>query len=422
MSLIYKPTSKQLEAVKILANPNNKHIMLSGGSRSGKTFQLIKAMIIRASKTRSRHAILRSVFNHAKTAIWLDTLPKVVELCFPHLKPKLIKSDYYLQLANESEIWVGGLDDAKRVEKILGKEYSTIFFNECSQIEYPAVRVALTRLAEKNDLKKKVYYDQNPPNKRHWTYWVFEKKINPEENVPLNSPESYASFRMNPFDNIENIDSDYIQMLKELPERDRLRFLEGEYTEDGMGCAYYAFNREKNVSEVTKQFGSIFIGMDFNVNPMSAIIAQIINQDIHVIDEAFLPNSDTYKMCHYLKTKNYMGSVIPDSTGRNRKTSGQTDFQILKENGFQVIDTHNPYIVDRVNNLNRLLHQGRIKINPKCVKLIADLERVQWDKTGSDLDEGKDRQLTHISDALGYLAYRILPMIQQQPTTIKPFA
>ena len=52
-------------------------------------------------------------------------------------KLKQHRTDGYFSLGNKSEIWIGGLDDQERVEKILGKEYVTIFLNECSQIPYP---------------------------------------------------------------------------------------------------------------------------------------------------------------------------------------------------------------------------------------------------------------------------------------------
>ena len=150
---LFKRTIAQTKAT-ILMGSDATHIMSYGGSRSGKTFNIIRAIIIRASKTRSRHVILRLNFNHCKTSIWLDTLPKVLRICFPDLLVTWNKSDYFLTLPNGSEIWIGGLDDDKRVEKILGKEYSTIFFNECSQISWSSIQVALTRLAEKSDLKK----------------------------------------------------------------------------------------------------------------------------------------------------------------------------------------------------------------------------------------------------------------------------
>ena len=180
--------------------------MLYGGSRSGKTFIIVFAIIVRACKVKSRHVMLRGTFNSIKTSIWLDTMPKVLSIAFPKLIYHLNKTDYYLILPNGSEMWSWGLDDDKRVEKILGKECSTIFFNECSQLAYSSVQIALTRLAEKNSLKKKVYYDENPPSKKHWSYWVFIKKLCPIEIEPKEDPENYASMVMNPKDNMENID------------------------------------------------------------------------------------------------------------------------------------------------------------------------------------------------------------------------
>ena len=46
-------TPKQLEAGKLLAGPAS-NIMLRGGSRSGKTFVLVRAIIIRAMKAARR--------------------------------------------------------------------------------------------------------------------------------------------------------------------------------------------------------------------------------------------------------------------------------------------------------------------------------------------------------------------------------
>ena len=111
-------------------------------------------------------------------------------------------------------------------------------------------------------------------------------------------------------------------------------------------------------------------------------------------------------MCDYLKRKGYIGNVIPDSTGKNRKTSGKSDHQILRENGFNVVPTRNPFVTDRVNNLNRLFTSDKIIIDPKCKKLIGDLEKVVW--KNEKLDQNTDPLLTHVSDALGYGAYKLM--------------
>ena len=141
-------TEKQHEALELLAGPA-KHILLAGGSRSGKTFLLVWAVVVRALKaTRSRHAILRFRFGHVKQSIVYDTFPRVMQTCFPGLEYDLSKSDWYATMPNGAEIWFGGLDDKERTEKILGTEFATIYLNECSQIQYSARNVATTRLAQ----------------------------------------------------------------------------------------------------------------------------------------------------------------------------------------------------------------------------------------------------------------------------------
>jgi PBSX family phage terminase large subunit len=337
-------------------------------------------------------------------------MPKVLRIAFPELKCKWNKTDYILELPNGSQIFFGGLDDKERAEKILGQEFSTLYFNECSQIDYSSIQIALTRLAEKNDLKKKAYFDFNPSTKSHWSYYLFEKKLNPIDDEPLINPDEYASFQMNPQDNIDNLDEEYIKLLEAMPEKERNRFLLGIFNDESNGQVYYSFRRDDHVKDIARQNGTLFLGMDFNVSPMTCVVGQLINNKFNVIDEIYLENSDTYKMAAELKARGYVGGrVCPDSTGRNRKTSGKSDFDILKEAGFVIESTSNPFVTDRVNNVNRLLSDNRIIISPKCKKLINDLEKVVWKDNKLD-QSGDNKSLTHISDALGYWLWKLDPI------------
>ena len=83
----YILTSDQMMAMQNLS-ADATHCALGGGSRSGKTFLIIRAIFMRACKVpNSRHLIARYRFNVCKTAIGLDTVPKVIRLCFPELPP-----------------------------------------------------------------------------------------------------------------------------------------------------------------------------------------------------------------------------------------------------------------------------------------------------------------------------------------------
>lgn len=236
-----KLTEKQQEAQAVIAGPAT-HILLIGGSRSGKTFLLIRNIVFRALKApKSRHAVFRFRFNACKSSVVQDTFPKVMQVAFPGVKFNLSKTDWYAEFENGSQIWFGGLDDKERAEKILGMEFVTIYLNEASQIPQASRDMAVTRLAqhvmqeiegrEPVPLKPRMYYDCNPPSKAHWTYKLFVLKQDPDTRQGLSKPEDYAYFRINPQDNAANVSAGYLETLQQLGARLRKRFLDGEFAD-----------------------------------------------------------------------------------------------------------------------------------------------------------------------------------------------
>jgi phage terminase large subunit-like protein len=234
----FKKTTKQKEAVKLIAAI--RYAMLFGGSRSGKTFIALRSIIIRAAKEpKSDHLICRLRFNHVKRSIAQETLPKVMELCFPELPYHLDKTDWYVSLPNGARIWFAGTDDKARIEKVLGTEFSTIYFNETSQfLDYDIITTVLTRLAQKNGLTKRALFDCNPPGKKHWTYRLFFEHVDPVTGEKIKYPEEYGHILMNPIDNMDNIDEGYIRMLENMSKRQRQRFLEGQFLSDVEGALW----------------------------------------------------------------------------------------------------------------------------------------------------------------------------------------
>jgi phage terminase large subunit-like protein len=239
-----KFTNIQQQAKILIAGPA-KHVLLVGGSRSGKTFVALWAIALRAiASSQSRHVVLRFRFSHVKNTVVLDTFPKMMKMCFPEVSYRLDKSDWYAEFSNGSQIWFGGLDDKDRSDKILGAEFSTIFMNECSQITLSARDIALTRLSQNcsvdgsdKKLRLKALYDCNPPTKAHWTYKIFVKKMQGNGALLVN-PDNYSYIVMNPKDNIENLPEDYLQELENLPPRMKQRFLEGKFAELAAGSLW----------------------------------------------------------------------------------------------------------------------------------------------------------------------------------------
>ena len=269
-----KLTARQEKAQSVLA-ADATHIMLFGGSRSGKTFLLVRNVVFRALKAaKSRHAIFRFRFNHVKSSVIQDTFPKVMELAFPGVKYTVNKTDWFAEFPNGSQIWFGGLDDKERTEKILGQEYATIYLNEASQIPFGSVGIAITRLAQRVTqhiegrtdiaLKPRMYYDCNPPSKAHWSYQVFVLKRDPETKQNLANPADYSYFQINPTDNAENLSDGYLETLQGLSVRLRKRFLAGEFADATPNALFADETIDKwRVSDgIVPDFVRVIVGVD----------------------------------------------------------------------------------------------------------------------------------------------------------------
>jgi hypothetical protein len=230
MAEVFTPTPAQKEAINLLGG-DALHTLLFGGSRSGKTFIIMWAIVVRALLAPgSRHCVLRRYFAMLNKAIVNDTFPKVMQICFPHVPYTLNKSLFFARFPNGSEIWFVGLDEG---DKILGNEFVTMYFNEVSEMSYDSLETAYSRNAQKCPrIRNHFFYDENPVGKTHWSYKLFVEGVNPTDNTPLLHPDNYCSMRMNPADNIANLSDTYIEQLQSLSARKRARFLDGEWQDD----------------------------------------------------------------------------------------------------------------------------------------------------------------------------------------------
>lgn len=214
-------------------------MLLYGGSRSGKSALLADCIFSRAwIADGSRHLIVRKEGTAAKRAIVRDTFPAVWSLRYPDTPmPEWKDQEGYYQFANGSQVWVGGLNDDKALEKLLGNEYATIWPNEASEVNYNAFTLLRSRLAQTvgsragGDLKQRMYVDLNPTNKMHWTYRLWVDGVDPVDQSPVDRSQ-YKYSVINPNDNRENLSGDYLADLAALPEKAKKRFFHGEYSAD----------------------------------------------------------------------------------------------------------------------------------------------------------------------------------------------
>ena len=111
------------------------------------------------------------------------------------------------------------------------------------------------------------------------------------------------------------------------------------------GQIYYNFDREQNVIEqYAPTTNSIHIGIDFNIDPVSAVISEVKQDDLYVYDEIVIYSSNTDELVEEINNR-YFGKhifVYPDPASKQRKTSagGRTDLSILKNAGYNLSLIH----------------------------------------------------------------------------------
>ena len=197
----------------------------------------------------------------------------------------------------------------------------------------------------------------------------------------------------------------------------------GQYLNINSGTVYRSFDRARNLrSTKIDPARPLLWTLDFNVDPMSSLVAQRIGDEMQVHDEISLSRASTLEACEEFRArfpKHRAGvCVYGDATGARQQTAGTNDYRIVREYlanaGYgQVtfrVPSSNPFVRDRVQltNSKLLSAAGEVQlfIDPRCKELIADLEQVVYKPDSVLIDKDRDPKRTHLSDALGYLLWQ----------------
>ena len=160
----------------------------------------------------------------------------------------------------------------------------------------------------------------------------------------------------------------------------------------------------------------LYVGMDFNNDPLTAICANIVRVngraiELRVFNELNLKAATTWDMAEVLNDlygENRRKIACPDPTGKRKQTSGVgvSDHQILRKAGITVYAPEAPYnIADKIRAVNAALRtaDGEVhaKINPRCRELIKSFRTLGYAE-GTRMPN-KKLGVDHSFDAFGYL-------------------
>lgn len=249
--------------------------------------------------------------------------------------------------------------------------------------------------------------------------WVYKRFI-------ANPNEEYRAIIAEPSENtflLASTPEFYDRLKDSYDERFYRQEVLGEYLSFDGNCVYSSFDRATHLDDKLDPRPDLPLrwSLDFNVDPMSSIVAQIDQGMVYVVDEICLHRASTQDACaEFLRRyPNHRAGVLiyGDASGRAQQSTGYSDYEII-EDYFKAhsnttpslnVAKANPQVKERINLTNRQLKnasgESGVLINAKCVELIQDLEQVSFKASTFEIDKGRDRMRTHMSDAFGYLIW-----------------
>ena len=398
-------------AQKTLANSKARFRVFVAGRRCGKTFFAIRELARFARHPDKNIWYVAPTYSMAKNIVWDDLCGRMTDLGWAE---KINQNELSIRLINGSKISLKGAD---RFDTLRGSGVDFLVMDEFADMKREAWETVL----------RPTLSAQKPPG--HALFCGTPKGFNHFKDLYDRGQSEDKQWESFQFTTLEggNVPEEEVERAK--ADMDKRQF-EQEYLASFVnftGQIYYNFDRKKHIEK--KEFNPnapIHIGIDFNIDPMSASICQIIDGKIHQFDELSIYGSNTEELCQEIMNRYDQAKVIcyPDPAGAQRKTSanGKTDITILQQ--YFLVEAkrkHDP-VRDRINAVNTVMESAdgtvRFSIDPKCMNSIRCLER-QIYKTGTSIPD-KDGGFDHQNDSLGYLVAHLAPIKKPVRATEKP--
>ena len=379
--------------------------VLVSGRRFGKTYLCITEMMKYASRVKQNIWYVAPTFKMAREIVW----SKLKEV---------LHSFNWVDTINESNLSITikktgskiSLKGCENYDGLRGAGLDFLILDEFADIDEKAWTEVLR--ASVADTQGDVLMCGSPKGYGNWAYRMYLKGKEDKE---------WDSFQFTTLDGGMVSKEEIEQAKQDIDIRTFRQEFEGTF-ENYAGAVYYNFHPVDNV--VKRQIDwekPLHIGMDFNVDPMSACVGQIEKDKVYFVDEIIIYGSNTDEMVQEIKDRygtKMQIFIYPDPASKQRKTSagGRTDLSILQNAGFKVKVKHkHPAIRDRVNAVNSRLKDSKgerhIFVSQSCKTLIKGLQR-QIYKENTNIPDKEDG-FDHMNDALGYMIDYLKPLTTQ---------
>jgi PBSX family phage terminase large subunit len=422
----YDLLKAQKEFLEVPHNSTLDVAVYQGGFGSGKTFCGALLGILLCQK----YPKIRGLVGAQTFPLVRDT---TLAQYFEHLENleykegidyKYSKSEAKLSFKNGSEVLFRHFDDATKLKSL---NLGFVEIEEMSDVPEETFYMLLGRLRQSGIPIYRLFGHTNPEINKGWIYRNFVEQ--PKSNYRL----IIAPTTQNKF-----LPQSFIDSLKDAYDEEYYKInVLGEFGEYTKGLVVKGFSSENIQETVYNPNETLHISCDFNVDPMSWVIAHKTNDRVYFIDEIVLENTTVVHAVNYFhyKYKGHKGKIVinGDASGDNRSCSSEfTNYVLMKnrlnELGYNLVDIkirgYNPPIKNRVNAFNSKIRSTSeeigVIVDKKCKWLLYNIHNLKYKEGTSIIETPSHYQiknnrnakfLGHIFDAASYLVEFYWPIM-----------
>ena len=363
---------------KHLVNSDKKIIINQGGTRSGKTYNILLFIIFYycLRNTKKIITICRKTFPALRATVLRDFISIL-------RKYDLYKEEYHNKSSSEYSLF-GNLIEFISLDqpvKVRGRKRELLFINEANELHYEDWQQLLFRTSEK------IILDYNPSEEYHWIY----DKIIPRDDASFLK----TNYLDNPF--LEKTLVDEIE---------RLQFTDEQYWqiyglgEKGISKAVIFNYVEYNSIPSDAEF--VALGMDFGFTNDPTALVKIYKKELNLyIEELLYRTMMTTNDIHNFLKNNIINQTIYADSAEPRI------IEELRRMGWSIRPSLKGK--DSINAGIDLLKRYKLHIHKDSINAIQEFRNYKWkeDRSGKLTNTPEDKN-NHITDAVRYATYSIL--------------
>jgi hypothetical protein len=421
----YELTARQSTAFDAATSGQYRVIVFGGAIRGGKTYWLLLTLTsLCLEYPRSRWVIIRK------------SLPDLKRTTFPSFASILSDgiSDYVLswnrdtqvvQFINGSELMfmAESFDEDKDLNRFKGLEVNGAGLDEVNELQEQTFYKVQERIGSWNKAEGRppivCLATCNPANN-----WV--KSIIYERYKEGTLPSKWTFIPSKITDN-PHIPAEYLESLKELPPVQYARFVEGDWDvmDDVANPFLYEWKDEQHIDDSVQLNSNlpVYVSVDFNINPLCALVIQHHGRGAVVVDEIKIEKGSIEAFCDAVLALGIpMGliRITGDAMGKGgtvQQRDNSSAYTMIKRR-LQLSDSQflipaNPTHYNSRIDCNAALRRLDIKVNSKrCKGFVFDAKQVQCDANGSIIKSNR-KNLTERADFLDCFRYFVNAILKR---------